>query len=77
MGVNGETDQNKINIGSILDQYKITSFNRLHIPPKMFVDLNFTIINLTNFNIHRKLNGLIPNMITIPKQVQWMKNWVQ
>ena len=24
------------------------NFNQLHIPPKMFVDLNFTIINLTN-----------------------------
>ena len=32
MSVNGEN-------GSILDQYKITSFDGLHIPPKMFVDL--------------------------------------
>ena len=30
------------------------NFNRLHIPPKMFVDLNFkqVEINLTNYNKH-------------------------
>ena len=43
LSVTGEMDHHKINIGSILDQYKITSFDGLHIPPKMFVDLNFTI----------------------------------
>ena len=41
--VTGEIDHYLINIESILDQYKINSFNGLHIPPKMFVDLNFTI----------------------------------
>ena len=35
------------------------NFNRLHIPPKMFVDLNFTILNLTNYK-HIRLNGSIP-----------------
>ena len=48
LSATGEIDHYKINIRSISNQYKITSFNQLHIPPKMFVDLNFTIINLTN-----------------------------
>ena len=64
--------------GSILDQYKIINFNRLHIPPKMFVDLlnqswdksHKLLTKLT----HIRLKGSILNMITIPKQVQWMKN---
>ena len=47
LGVTGEIDHYKITIRSIWDQYRITNFNRLHIPPKMFVDLNFTIINST------------------------------
>ena len=50
MSVNGETDQYKINIRSILDQYKITSFVWLHIPPKMFVDLPKQVeVNITNY----------------------------
>ena len=49
MGVNGEMDQYEINTND-------TSFDRLHIPPKMFVDLNFTILNLTKYK-HINLNG--------------------
>ena len=39
LSVTSEIDHYKITIRSISDQYKITNFNRLHIPPKMFVDL--------------------------------------
>ena len=66
--VTGEIDHYKITIGSIIDQYRITNFDQLHIPPKMFVDLDLTIINLTK--IHIILNGLIPNITTTTKLVQ-------
>ena len=49
--VTGKIDHYQINIGSILDQHRITSFDRLHIPPKMFVDLLKQVeITLTNYN---------------------------
>ena len=44
MGVNGK-----------IDQYEWCWFQPVtHPPPKMFVDLNFTIINLTNLQIIHK-----------------------
>ena len=55
MGVNGETDQYEINTYMKWTDTRDASFNWLHIPPKMFVDLIKQIdINLTNYNIHTK-----------------------
>ena len=51
--------------GSILDQYKIINFNRLHIPPKMFVDLNFTIKQINNKYYHyNQTSSMNENMAT-------------
>ena len=53
-------DQDEINTYMKLTDTRDAYFIQLLIPPKMFVDLNFTIINLTN-NKHRRLNGSKPN----------------